>query len=165
MDPTHLPTHSIAAVSGSATLLAVELVQPRRKYHGTGELFEYDLYSSAFEVTQPDGTSLCSEKIVCEPGRYPVRRAGVMGEFDFLANVTLVTPPLHAEAVLERVDTGLDTAAGWMAGASRLPGQAGLSYKVLGKEADVVRTKVREFWRAVRREVADAPIPEPRPWG
>ena len=157
--------HCTAAVSASATLLAVELVQPGRKYHGAGELFEYDLYSSAVDVTRPDGTALCSEKIVCEPWRYPVRQAGVMGEFDYLANVTLVTPPLHAEAVLERADTGLDPAAGWMAGASRLPNQAGVSYKVLGQEADVVRTKVREFWRAVRREVADAPIPQPRPWG
>jgi urease accessory protein len=74
----------------------VELVQPGRKYHGAGELFEYDLYSSALEVTRPDGTALCSEKIACEPWRYTVRRAGVMGEFDFLANVTVVTPPPHA---------------------------------------------------------------------
>jgi urease accessory protein len=157
-------THTSAAVAPSATLLTAELLQPGRKHHGTGELFEYDLYTSALVLTRPDGTPLCSEKLVCEPWRYSVRRTGVMGEFDVLANVTLATPPPHAEAVLERADTGLDAAAGCMAGASRLPGGAGLIYKVLGKETAPVRTKVREFWKLVRQEVVGAPIPERRPW-
>jgi urease accessory protein len=157
-------THTSAAVAASATLLTAELVLPGRQHHGTGELFEYDLYSSALAVNRPDGSLLCSEKTLCEPWRYSFRRAGVMGEFDVLANVTLATPLPHAEAVLERVDTGLDAAAGCMAGASRLPGGAGLMYKVLGKDTEVVRTKVRQFWRLARQEVVGAPIPEPRSW-
>jgi urease accessory protein len=153
-----------AAVARSATLLVAEVLQPGRKHHGSGELFEYDLYSSALTLTRPDGTLLCSEKFVCEPWRFPLRSAGVMGEFDVVANVALATPPHHADAVLERVRTGFDADTACMAGATRLPHDAGLAYKVLGMETQAVKKKVREFWSLVRLEVAGVPIPRPRPW-
>ncbi len=151
------------AVAPTATVLIAELVAPGRKYHG-GELFEYDLYSSVLTITRPDGSALCAERLVSEPWRHPVRPAGVMGEFDVLASVTLATPPPIAEAVLSHVDATIDSSAGCMAGASRLPNDAGLVYKVLGKETEPVRAMVREFWRQVRHEVLGAPIPIPRPW-
>ena len=39
-------THSQAIVAASATLIYAEILLPGRKYHGAGELFEYDLYSA-----------------------------------------------------------------------------------------------------------------------
>lgn len=130
-----------------------------------GELFEYDRYSSALTVSRPDGTSLFSEKLVVEPWRYPVRYAGMMGGFDVFANVILVTPPRHAATIFEQVASGADAAAGCMAGASRLPNDAGLSYKVLGTQTQPVKAKVRAFWDLTRREVTGAPAPASRTWG
>jgi urease accessory protein len=157
-------TSTTAAVAATGTLLISEIVLPGRKHHGNGESFEYDVYSSELTITRPDGRALCTEKLVCEPPRDPVRRAGVMGEFDVLANVTLAAPPRLADAVLQRTDAEIDADAGYMAGASRLPNDAGLAYKVLGRETEQVRARVREFWRVVRHEVLGAPIPEPRAW-
>jgi urease accessory protein len=153
-----------AVVADSATLLSAELLQPGRKHHGTGELFEYDLYSLELTVSRPDGTSLFSEKLVVEPWRHPVRRAGVMGTFDIVANVILVTPVRHAATIFEQVVSGADADAGCMTGASRLPNDAGLVYKVLGMETEPVKAKVRAFWDLVRREVVGAPAPASRPW-
>jgi urease accessory protein len=157
-------TSTTATVAATATLLSAELLAPGRKHHGNGELFEYDIYSSALTIARPDGTALYTDKFVCEPLRYPVRQAGAMGEFDVLATVTLASPPQLAEAVLEHVVGIIDESARCMAGASRLPNDAGLVYKVLGKETEPVTAKVREFWRLVRQEALGAPIPEPRPW-
>jgi urease accessory protein len=157
-------TRTTATVAATATVLTAEVVAPGRKHHGNGELFEYDLYCSALTITRPDGTALCTDKFVSEPRRHPVRQAGVMGEFDVLASVTLAAPPGLADAVLERVAATIDATTGCMAGASRLPNDAGLVYKVLGKETEPVKAKVREFWRLVRHEARGAPIPEPRPW-
>jgi urease accessory protein len=157
-------TRTEAVVAESATLLAAELLQPGRKHHGNGELFEYDLYSSALTVCRPDGTPLFSEKLIAEPWRHPVRQAGVMGGFDVFANVILVTPPRHAAKIFARVVPGADNDAGCMAGASRLPNDAGLVYKVLGMETQPVKAKIRAFWDLVRREVVGVPAPAPRPW-
>jgi urease accessory protein len=157
-------THTQATVAESATLLSAELLQPGRKHHGEGELFHYDLYSSTLTASRPDGTPLFTEKLVAEPRRHPVRQAGVMGEFDVFANVTLVTPRWHATQIFEQVVPGADIGAECMAGASRLPNDAGLVYKVLGMETEPVKAKVRAFWELVRQEVTGAPIPAARPW-
>ena len=154
-----------AVVAESATLLSAELLQPGRKHHGEGELFEYDLYSSALTASRPDGTPLFSEKLVAEPWRHPVRQAGMMGGFDIVANVILVTPPRHAVTIFEQVASGDGADGGCMAGASHLPNDAGLVYKVLGMETEPVKAKVRAFWDLVREEVTGAPAPASRPWG
>jgi urease accessory protein len=52
----------------------------------------------------------------------------------------------------------------WAAGASRLPNDAGLIYKVVGMEAAPVRAKVREFWSVVRPEVVGVRIPREFAW-
>ncbi|HEY2313793.1 MAG TPA: urease accessory protein UreD [Streptosporangiaceae bacterium] len=156
-------THTQATVAGSATLLSAEILLPGRKYHGDGELFEYDLYSSVVTATRPDDTPLFTEKLVAQPRHQPVRQIGAMGKFDVFANVTLVTPRHHADRIFEQAGAGAD--AECMAGASRLPGDAGLSYKVLGTKTAAVQSKVRTFWALVRQEVAEAPIPPARLWG
>jgi len=158
-------TTTEAVVAESATLLTAELLQPGRKHHGAGELFEYDLYSSAVTVRRPDGTSLFCEKIVAEPWRQPVRQPGVMGGFDVFANVVLVTTVRHAANVYERIVPGTDADSGCMAGASWLPNDAGLVYKVLGTETQPVKAKVQAFWDLVRREVTGVPAPAARTWG
>jgi urease accessory protein len=158
-------TRTEAVVADSATLLSAELLQPGRKHHKGGELFEYDRYSSALTVSRPDGTPLFSEKLIVEPWRHPVRQTGVMGGFDIVANVILVTPPRHAATIFEQVASGANADAGCMAGPSRLPNDAGLSYKVLGMETEPVEAKVHAFWDLVRREVAGVPAPAARPWG
>jgi|SRR5215469_4807045 len=158
-------TRTEAVVARSATLLYAEILQPGRKYHGAGELFEYDLYSSALTARRPDGTGLFTEKLVAQPWLDPVRQVGMMGLFDVFANVTLVTRPCHADKIYERTAAGIDGQTGCMAGASRLPNDAGLVYKVLGGQTEPVLAKVREFWALTRHEVTGAPVPAARPWG
>ncbi|HEY6310050.1 MAG TPA: urease accessory protein UreD [Streptosporangiaceae bacterium] len=158
-------TATHATVADNATLLSAEILQPGRKHHGRGEVFEYDLYSSAFTASRPDGTPLFAEKLVAEPWRHPVRQAGVMGKFDVLANVTLVTTRQHTERVFEQVGDCAGFTAECVAGASRLPHDAGLVYKVLGTKTEPVKAMVRAFWNIVRQQVTGAPIPAARPWG
>jgi urease accessory protein len=162
---SRLVTRTQAEVAESATLFCAEILQPGRKYHGAGERFEFDLYSSALTATRPDGTPLFADKFVIEPWRHPVRRAGVMGRFDVVANAFLITPPVLAQRVFEQVTPGFDSHVDCVAGAARLPNDAGLVYKVLGMETEPVKTKVREFWDLVRRQATGAPVPARRLWG
>lgn len=157
-------TYTQATVAAGATLLSSELLQPGRKYHGRGEVFEYDLYSSTLTARRPDGAALCTEKLVAEPWRHPVRRAGVMGYFDVFANVTLITPQRHAARIFDRIGPHTGFRGACLAGASRLPNDAGLGYKVLGMETEPVKALVRAFWNLVRQEVLGAGIPDTRPW-
>lgn len=156
-----------ATVADGATLLSAELLQPGRKHYGQGEVFDYDLYSSALTARRPNGTPLFTEKFIVQPQQHPVGQAGVMGKFEVFANITLITPRRHAERIFDQITSGTsgDFSGGCVAGASWLPNNAGLAYKVLGTRTEPVKAMVRAFWKLTRQEVTGAAIPEARSWG
>lgn len=146
-------------VAPSATLLYGEIVQPGRKHHHPDEAFGATLLSLAVEAERPGGQLLFSEKLVIDPARRPVRQTGVMGDFDVFGNVVLLTPPQVAERVHARVPAEVDLAAGVASGACRLPNDAGLVFKALGRETAQVRASVRAFWAVAREEATGCPLP------
>ncbi len=113
---------------------------------------------------RPGGEPLFSEKLLIEPLRNPMRQAGVMDGFDVFGNVILCTPAANADRVLAQIDAEVDREQGVAFGACRLPNDAGLIYKVLGRETAQVKAKVREFWEVARREITGAAIPPPFFW-
>jgi urease accessory protein len=144
-------------IGRGATLLYADVLLPGRKYHGGGELFQYDLFVSRVSAEQA-GQELFTERLVIQPGTASVRSCAVMGPFDVFGNALLLTPGYHAERILEQVSATVELSEGWAAGASRLPNGAGLVYKVLGVESAQVRAKIREFWSLTRNEVLGAPL-------
>ncbi len=151
-------------VAPTATLLYSEILQPGRKHYHPDECFGATLLSLAVAARRPDGELLCAEKLVFEPGRHPARQTGVMDSFDVFGNVILLTPKEPADRIAARVGADVDLAAGIAHGACRLPNDAGLIYKVLGRETAQVKEKVREFWGIAREEVAGTGIPPPHFW-
>jgi urease accessory protein len=152
------------SIAPTATLLYEEIIQPGRKHHHPDESFGATLLSIAMSAQRPDGRALFSEKLVIEPGRRPVRQTGVMDSFDVLGNVILLTPREHADRVHARIAADVDLEAGVAFGACRLPNDAGLIFKALGRETDQVKAKVREFWAVAREEVTGTRIPAPFFW-
>jgi urease accessory protein len=151
-------------IAPSATLLFSEIVQPGRKHHHPDECFGATLLSIAASASRPDGRVLFTEKLIVEPQRYPMRQTGVMDSFDVFGNVILCTPKDKAERIHQRVAADVDLEGGVAYGACRLPNDAGLIFKVLGRDCAQVKTKVREFWGIVRKEVTGADLPPPFLW-
>jgi urease accessory protein len=127
-------------------------------------MFGATLLSLAVEAQRPDGRMLFTEKLVIEPARRPVRQTGVMDSFDVLGNVVLLTPKEHAEKIRARVEADVNLSEGVAHGACGLPNDAGLIFKVLGRETAQVKAKVREFWGIAREEITGAPVPPPFFW-
>src|SRR5262245_37319133 len=121
-------------IAPSATMLWSEIIQPGRKHHHPDECFGVSMMAMSIAASRPDGRRLFAEKLVIEPGRYPVRQTGVMDSFDVFGNVVLCTPKDRADRILERVPASVDLAGGVAFGACRLPNDAGLIYKVVGRE-------------------------------
>jgi urease accessory protein len=152
------------SLAETATLLYSEIIQPGRKHHHPDECFGATLLSLATTATRPSGRLLFAEKLLAEPERRPVRQTGVMGPFDALANVILLTPKDNADRVDARVDAAVDLEQGLAFGACRLPNDAGLIFKVLAHETAQVKTKVREFWGIVREEITGTTLSAPFFW-
>jgi urease accessory protein len=161
---TRFLTDTRIAIAPTATLLYSEILMAGRKHHAAGELYEYDLFSSTVRGERPGGTQLFTEKFVIKPRQQSVRRVGIMGAFDVFGNVILLTPKRHADRIFEQVPAVVSLDERWAAGASRLPNDAGLIYKVVGMESALVRSKIREFWSIVRPEVVGARVPPEFAW-
>jgi urease accessory protein len=151
-------------IAPTATALYGEIVQPGRKHHRPDESFGATLLSLAVEATRPDGEVLFTEKLVVEPARRPVRQAGVMGPFDVLGNVVLLAPKDIADRVHARIGAEVDLAEGVAFGACRLPNDAGLVFKALGRETAQVKARVRKFWAVAREEATGSAVPPPFFW-
>lgn len=151
-------------IDPSATLIYSEVLMPGRKYYGAGEMFQYDLFSSTVHGERPDGTSLFTEKFIVEPPRRSVARLGAMGSFDVFGNVIVLTPKDHADRLFESIEPVFDREAGLASGASRLPYDAGLVFKVLGMETAPVSAAIRAFWSRVRQQVVGVRVPDNFLW-
>lgn len=156
--------HTTVSIDPTATLIYSDILMPGRKYYGSGELFQYDLFSSTVSAARPDGSSLFTEKFIIQPHRAGVSRLGAMGAFHVFGNVILLTPKVHAERLFEATDAQFDQDAGLASGASRLPNDAGLVFKVLGMESAPVSAAIRRFWSLARQETAGARVPDNFLW-
>jgi urease accessory protein len=152
------------SLAESATLLYSEIIQPGRKHHHPDECFGATVLSLATTATRPSGHLLFAEKLLVEPERRPLRQTGVMGPFDVLANVLLLTPKENADRVDARVAAAVDLEQGLAFGACRLPNDAGLIFKVLARETAQVKAKVREFWEIAREEITGTTLSPPFFW-
>jgi urease accessory protein len=148
----------------SATLLYAEILQAGRVHHGDGERFAFDLMSSTVSAARPGGPPLFVEKYVIEPARRRVSTSAVMGGYEVFANVVLLAPTEIARRVFEATPAQVDRAEKCAAGASRLPNDAGLVYKVVGMDRESVQARVRAFWSRVREAAKGRPLPPPFLW-
>jgi urease accessory protein len=145
-------------------LLYAEMVQPGRKHHHPEECFGAAVLSIALQVARPGGDALFTEKLLIEPQRHAMRQTGVMGPFDVFGNVLVCTPKEKAERIWQRTGAEVNLASGLAFGVCRLPNDAGLIFKVLGRETAPVKAKVREFWSIVREEVCAVRVSPPFLW-
>lgn len=148
----------------TATLFYSETYLSGRRYFGAGERFEYDVLSVCTRARRHDGQLLLREKFVIDPAEASPETLGAMNGYDVFANVMVLTPPEHAEALYASTPAFIDRGQGLAAGITRLPNDAGLLYKVLGTETETVKRTVRAFCSAVRRQVKGRPLFEEFPW-
>ncbi|MCB9017404.1 MAG: urease accessory protein UreD [Paludibacteraceae bacterium] len=148
----------------SATLFYSEVYMPGRTHYREGERFLYDIISVCTRAERPDGGALFREKFIVRPKLKSPERVGIMDNYDVFANVLVLTPKNHLEALFEKTKAFIDKEKGLAAGITRLPNGCGLLYKVLGKETEPVKKIIREFCSSVRMEVKGKSLPAEFPW-
>lgn len=153
---TTLQAHS------TATVVYAEIYACGRKHYGDGEVFAYDLLSVSTEGIDFDGKRKFAEKMVITPATFNLRTLGTMGNYEVFANVIVMTPQPLANTIYAATDAFCSKHVA--AGVSRLPGNAGLVYKVLAQRTSQAKDKVREFCSAVRMAVKGVALPDEFVW-
>jgi urease accessory protein len=157
-------TRTRIRIAPTATLLYSEILSAGRLHYDGGESFAFDVFSSTVSAESDRGRELFVEKFVIEPALRPASALGVMGDFQVFGNVILLTPREHADRLYPEIPAAWCPDAGFAAGASRLSNDAGLVYKVVGRNNAVVRREIRRFWGLVRPEVLGREVPTAFSW-
>lgn len=148
-------------IAPTATLFYSEIFTAGRKYYG-GEHFDFDILSVCTQGERLDGTKLFREKFIVEPHRHDVRVIGVMSDYDVYANAIVMTSKDNAEALYNKITPTID--ASIALGITRLPNQAGLAFRVLGRDVVEVKRMVRSLCSELRQIVKYKPLPPEFPW-
>ena len=152
------------SVAPTATIFFSEIIQPGRKHHHPDECFGATVMSLSTVGRAPWWPRIVRR----ETGDRATAISDAADRRDGLVRRVRQRDPVHpkdkADRIYERVGADVDLARGLAFGACRLPNDAGLIYKVLGRETAQVKAKVREFWGIVRKEVIGAGLPPPFLW-
>ncbi|QCT22316.1 urease accessory protein [Jejubacter calystegiae] len=158
LSDTHITQHP------TATLLYSEILASGRKHHPADRGFRFTLWSSHICASRPSGEEIFSERYVLRPDSQPLNGCGVMGPFNVFGNVILLTPVRYHACILARTRPRYHPDAGIACGASLLPNEGGLIFKVLGMEPRHVKSAIREFWQIVREEIIGVGLSAPFLW-
>ncbi len=151
-------------IDASATLLYGEIFSGGRRFHGMGELFDYDMLSVCTEAHRWDGEPLFREKFIVRPPKQNPRTLGIISGYEIFANVLMLAPADIADEVYLQSEAFVDSQRHLAAGVTRLPSGCGLLYKVLGRDTATVKSAVRNFASTVRLAVKGVPLPDEFPW-
>lgn len=104
------------------------------------------------------------EKYILEPHKSSLTEVAVMGGFEIFGNVILLTPKEHHADILARIEAHYDADEKLAYGATLLPNDAGIIFKVLGNDSTDVKMVIRDFWRIAREEILGISVSEPFLW-
>lgn len=154
-------------VHPTATLLYSEILQSGRKYHHDDEQFGFDIFSSTIRanlLTTAAPLELFVEKYILEPKKNALNVAGIMGNFDILGNVILLTPSKYHKAILKRSVPKYDETNHLAYGASCLPNNCGIIFKVLTTKSQQAKQAIYDFWKIAREEILQITLQAPFLW-
>lgn len=146
----------------TATLIYSEIIIPGRRHHHVNELNGFDYYSSTISAQDESGKVIFKEQIELNPANYPMTAAGVMGCFQILGTVFIITPQSNIAPIQAAFKPHYGKECCY--GISTLPGDAGLVFKILANDSSLIKTQIRHVWAAARKVALDADLPEPFIW-
>lgn len=141
----------------SAGFLYGEILMPGRRWHHEEEQFGFDMYSAGFHVFRNDGEALFEERLVLDPGKTPFCNAGIMAGYEVFGTLYALVPEEFLPVLREEAGSGVTERLAF--GALTLPGRAGLAFRVLGRNVETVREKMRAFRSLVRKTVLGRELP------
>ncbi len=142
-------------VHDNATMIYSEMLVPGRV--ARGESFEYDICYIRTRARNQLGKPRFVDMIKLEPKKENLRLEEIMGTFDVVGTMYIITRPLYIKDLQQEINLKInelqETIAG---GASAFPNKQGIIVRMLGKTAGEVRNMIFEVIRISRSQIIGA---------
>ena len=137
-----------------ATLVFGGVLSPGRV--AMGESHAYDLYSSRITAEGEDGVLEFLDFMHLTPAAISPKRPGLLGRFDVLGTLHLLTRKVPARAFSDRLHGLLQEQGEILAGSSELPSGRGVSVRILGSKVEPVAAALQVAFAAARTTILGA---------
>ena len=146
----------------SATLIYSEIIIPGRRHYHENELNGFDYYSSSVSAKDESGHIVFKEQIELKPKDYTMAELGIMGQFQILGTIFILTPADNIASILAAFPAHYSK--DYCYGMSTLPAESGLVFKILANDSSMIKKYIRKVWATVRKVVQEAELPSPFIW-
>jgi urease accessory protein len=127
-----------------------------------GESHAYDLYSSRVTAEGDDGFPDFVDVTHLSPTSMVPKRLGLLGEFDVLGTLHLLTKRVTGRELSDRLHDVLQEQEEILAGASQLPSGRGVTVRILGRRVAPVSVAVQAVCGVARAAILGEMPPERR---
>lgn len=141
----------------TATLLFGGILSPGRV--AMGESHVYDLYSSRITAEGEDGALEFLDIMHLTPATIPPKRPGLLGRFDVLGTLHLLTGKGTAREFGDRLHSLLQEHGEILAGVSELPSGRGVMVRILGRQVEPVAAAIQAGLALARVTILGAAEP------
>jgi urease accessory protein len=151
------------SVHDSATLIYSETIVPGRV--ASGEKFEYDICYIKTIASSQLGNHKFKDIIKLEPKKEDLMSDGILGKFDVVGTIYIVTRELHVKDLHYEISEKIkefEVEGRMSCGTSILPARQGIIVRILGKTAGDVKNLIFEVVRIARNQIVGASFSEIR---
>ncbi len=135
----------------TATLVFGSILSPGRV--AMGESHAHELYSSRVAAEGEDGVLEFLDFTHLTPAAISPKRPGLLGRFDVLGTLHLLTRKVLARQLGDRLHGLLQEHGDVLAGTSELPSGGGVTVRILGRQVGPVADAMQEVLRAARTAI------------
>ncbi|MGI0050832.1 MAG: urease accessory protein UreD [Nitrososphaeraceae archaeon] len=141
-------------VPDDATLIYSETIVPGRM--AMGEYFEYDICYLKTIAKNQSGTLKLVDTALLEPKKNPLKRLGILEEFNMLSNIYLLIPSKYVNILNEKISENIQKYDKVIARCSILPNDSGLVVRILGNMIDNIKEVIHYLLKICRHEILGA---------
>ena len=118
-----------------------------------GEAYAYDLYSSRVTARADDEVLEFVDVMHLTPATITPRRPGLLGGFDVLGTLHLLTGEVPARELSDRLHHLLQEQGEVLAGASELPSGRGVTARIVGRRVEPVSAAIHKVFAVARATI------------
>ena len=141
-------------IHDNATLIYSEVLTPGRI--AMNESFDYDICYLRTYCKNQNNRFRCLENMKIEPKKYDMKIKGVLGKYNIVGTVYILTKKEKIEKLEEVINEKIEKSELITYGTSILPNESGIIVKILGNNTEDIFEKVYDIVKITRKEILDA---------
>ena len=143
-------------IHDNSTLVYSEIITPGRV--AMGELFQYDVCYMKTSCRNQEGKIRFLENMKIEPKNQNINNTGMLGKYSIFGTIYVLTEKNTVRELEKEIENRMKNLPEVLVGTSTMPGDTGITIRLLGNKTERISDAVCDVADTVRRRVIGIPF-------